>query len=79
MRMLLRCVTAGFIAGFLTLVSASMLSATISVTFAAEVFELEPDYVYGKNRKPRLGYHKPEVFDPLSDRLLREDWAGRPG
>ena len=71
MRMLLRCATAGFIASILALVSAWTLSATVSVTLAAEVFELEPDYVYGKNRKPRLGYHKPEVFDPLSDRLYQ--------
>ena len=45
---------------------------------AADVFELEPDYVYGKNRKPRLGYHKPEVFDPLSDRLYQSGYRDYP-
>jgi ABC-type amino acid transport substrate-binding protein len=38
---------------------------------ADSVFELEREYVYGRNRKPRLGYVKPEVFDPLSDRLYQ--------
>ena len=41
---------------------------------ADTVFELEPEYVYGKNRKPRLGYVQPEVFDPLSDRLYQSGY-----
>jgi ABC-type amino acid transport substrate-binding protein len=45
---------------------------------AADVFELEPEYVYGKNRKPRLGYRKPEVFDPLSDQLYRSGYRDYP-
>lgn len=39
-----------------------------------EVFELEPEYVYGRNRGPQMGYTKPEVFDPLSDRLYRSGY-----
>ena len=49
-----------------------------SRAIAADVFELEPDYVYGKNRKPRLGYHKPEVFDPLSDQLYQSGYRDFP-
>jgi ABC-type amino acid transport substrate-binding protein len=45
---------------------------------AQQVFELEPEYVYGKNRKPRLGYRKPEVFDPLSDRLYQSGYKDYP-
>jgi len=45
---------------------------------AQDVFELEPEYVYGKNRKPRLGYRKPEVFDPLSDRLYQAGYKDYP-
>ena len=45
---------------------------------AAEVFELEVEYVYGKNRKPRLGYRKPEVFDPLSDQLYQSGYRDFP-
>ena len=36
-----------------------------------QVFELEPEYVYGRNRGPKVGYTKPEVFEPLSDPLYR--------
>jgi len=36
-----------------------------------KTFELEPEYVYGRNRGPKVGYTKPEVFDPLNDRLYR--------
>jgi len=39
-----------------------------------EVFELEPEYVYGRNRGPKMGYTTPEVFDPLSDRLYRSGY-----
>jgi ABC-type amino acid transport substrate-binding protein len=42
------------------------------------VFELEPMYVYGKNRRPRMGYTKPEVFDPLSDRLYQSGYRDFP-
>jgi ABC-type amino acid transport substrate-binding protein len=37
-------------------------------------FELEPEYVYGRNRGPSVGYRKPEVFDPLNDRLYRSGY-----
>jgi ABC-type amino acid transport substrate-binding protein len=43
-----------------------------------EVFELEPVYVYGKNRRPKMGYTKPEVFDPLSDRLYQSGYRDFP-
>lgn len=45
---------------------------------AQEVFELQPEYVYGRHRKPRMGYTKPEVFDPLSDRLYRSGMKDYP-
>ena len=52
---------------------------TVGQAFAADtVFELEPEYVYGRNRKPRLGYRKPEVFDPLSDRLYQSGYRDYP-
>jgi ABC-type amino acid transport substrate-binding protein len=46
--------------------------------WASQLFELEPEYVYGRNRKPRLGYRKPEVFDPLSDRLYQSGYRDFP-
>jgi ABC-type amino acid transport substrate-binding protein len=49
-----------------------------SAAFAQQLFELEPEYVYGRNRKPRLGYHKPEVFDPLSDQLYKSGFRDYP-
>src|SRR5215470_10462728 len=52
--------------------------ACVKAWAAAEIFELEPEYVYGKNRKPRLGYRKPEVFDPLSDRLYQSGYRDYP-
>ena len=39
-----------------------------------KVFELEPEYVYGRDRRPQIGYRKPEVFDPLSDRLYQSGY-----
>jgi ABC-type amino acid transport substrate-binding protein len=41
---------------------------------APEGFELHPEYVYGRNRGPKMGYTKPEVFDPLSDKLYRSGY-----
>jgi ABC-type amino acid transport substrate-binding protein len=65
-----------------------MLPATILLLAAAcaqaqeasgsKVFELEPEYVYGKNRGPRLGYRKPEVFEPLSDIIARAGYKDYP-
>ena len=49
-----------------------------SLAWAQQLFELEPEYVYGRNRKPRLGYHKPEVFDPLSDQLYQSGYRDYP-
>ena len=48
------------------------------VAHANAPIELHPEYVYGKNRKPRLGYRKPEVFDPLSDRLYQSGYRDFP-
>jgi ABC-type amino acid transport substrate-binding protein len=45
---------------------------------SGKVFELEPEYVYGKDRRPQIGYHKPEVFDPLSDRLYQAGYRNFP-
>ena len=36
-----------------------------------ELFELEVEYVYGRNRGPKMGYTKPEVFNPITDPLYR--------
>ena len=54
------------------------LTLACSLAWAQQLFELEPEYVYGRNRKPRLGYHKPEVFDPLSDRLYQSGYRDYP-
>jgi len=45
---------------------------------ADDVFQLQPEYVYGKNRKPTMGYRKPEVFEPLSDRLYQSGYRDFP-
>jgi ABC-type amino acid transport substrate-binding protein len=39
-----------------------------------ENFVLHPEFVYGRNRGPSVGYRKPEVFDPLNDRLYRSGY-----
>jgi ABC-type amino acid transport substrate-binding protein len=59
--------------------AAVVLPALLPARLAAqEVFELEPMHVYGKNRRPRLGYTRPEVFDPLSDRLYQSGYRDFP-
>ena len=63
--------------GALLLVAAATTCVTVWPA-AADVFELEPEYVYGKNRKPRLGYRRPEVFDPLNDRLYQSGYRDYP-
>ena len=45
---------------------------------AQDLYELQPQFVYGKNRKPTLGYRKPEVFDPLSDKLYQSGYRDFP-
>src|SRR5258708_21552287 len=69
MRMFPRC-AALLLAAITTLVAVEAI--------AAEVFELEPEYVYGRNRKPQMGYRQPEVFDPLSDRLYQSGYRNFP-
>src|SRR3954451_17893640 len=64
--------------------SVAMLLAAAAITTAAasgraqeasgKVFDLEPEYVYGRDRRPQIGYRKPEVFDPLSDRLYQSGY-----
>ncbi len=34
-----------------------------------ENFELQPVFIYGKNKGPKLGYTPPPIFDPLNDPL----------
>jgi ABC-type amino acid transport substrate-binding protein len=66
-------------AAVLLAAAAVALAAVLPTRLAAqEVFELEPMHVYGKNRRPRLGYTKPEVFDPLSDRLYQSGYRDFP-
>jgi len=63
---------------FLLVLVLATLALAAGRAAAQDVFELEPEYVYGKNRKPRLGYRKPEVFDPLSDRLYQAGYKDYP-
>ena len=35
------------------------------------VMKLKDEFVYGRNRGPKMGYVEPEVFEPLSDPLYR--------
>ena len=37
----------------------------------AVVMKLQDEFVYGRNRGPKMGYVEPEVFEPLSDPLYR--------
>lgn len=45
---------------------------------AEGMYELQPEYVYGRNRKPRMGYRKPEVFEPLSDQFYQSGYRDFP-
>ncbi|MDA0237475.1 MAG: transporter substrate-binding domain-containing protein [Proteobacteria bacterium] len=51
------------------------VSPLTTQTFARDdeerVLGLEDEYVYGRNRGPKIGYVEPEIFDPLSDPLYR--------
>ncbi len=55
--------------GAARLLAAITLILSVFQASAQEVFELEPEYVYGRDRRPQVGYKTPEVFDPLNDRL----------
>ena len=70
MRIPVRCAAVLLAAAAMTLVAASALAQEAS----GKVFELEPEYVYGRDRRPQIGYRKPEVFDPLSDRLYQSGY-----
>lgn len=70
MRMRVRC--------SVLLLAAAILSLDALSAWAQDVFRLEPEYVYGRNRKPRIGYRQPEVFDPLSDRLYQSGYRNFP-
>jgi polar amino acid transport system substrate-binding protein len=67
-----------FLYGAALLLAAAASTLVAFPATAADVFELEPDYVYGRNRKPHLGYRKPEVFDPLSDQLYQSGYRDFP-
>src|SRR5262249_29469102 len=54
--------------------AALVLACDARHAWAKEVFQLEPEYVYGRNRRPQIGYKPPEVFDPLSDRLYQSGY-----
>jgi ABC-type amino acid transport substrate-binding protein len=75
MRTFLHCAGLSLTAAFLLLAGTPALAQDAS---KPKVFELEPEYVYGKDRGPRLGYRKPEVFDPLSDRLYQSGYRDFP-
>jgi ABC-type amino acid transport substrate-binding protein len=68
MLLLLRCAVVLFAA------SSLMLPAVGGWAEELEIFELAPDYVFGRDRRPTLGYRKPQVFDPLRDRLYRSGY-----
>jgi ABC-type amino acid transport substrate-binding protein len=68
---LLRCAV-------LLLAAALLLPAAPAPAAKEGLFELEPVYVYGRNRKPRMGYRKPELFDPLSDQMYRAGYKDYP-
>jgi ABC-type amino acid transport substrate-binding protein len=70
-RPILRCAA-------LLLAAAILLPVAPPATAGDALFELEPEFVYGRNRKPRLGYRKPEVFDPLSDRVYQAGYRDFP-
>jgi ABC-type amino acid transport substrate-binding protein len=70
MRIPVRCAAMLLAAAAMTLVASRALAQEAS----GKVFELEPEYVYGKDRRPQIGYRKPEVFDPLSDRLYQSGY-----
>ena len=58
-----------------------LLSLVLVVVLAPPVFaqsetesvvmKLQDEFVYGRNRGPKMGYVEPEVFEPLSDPLYR--------
>jgi len=66
------------LSGAVLLLAAVIMTCVAGRALCADVFELEPDYVYGRDRKPHLGYHKPEVFDPLSDQLYQSGYRDFP-
>jgi ABC-type amino acid transport substrate-binding protein len=60
-------------APLLVLVSVAVMAPQCNAQESSvpELFELEIEYVYGRDRRTPMGYTKPEVFDPLNDRLYR--------
>jgi ABC-type amino acid transport substrate-binding protein len=43
-----------------------------------DIIELEVEIVIGKKKKPEIGYKKPEVFEPLTDRLYQSGYREFP-
>ena len=72
MRIPVRCTAMLLVASAMTAFAARALAED------AKVYELEPEYVYGRDRRPQIGYRKPEVFDPLSDRLYQSGYRNFP-
>ena len=70
MRIAVRCVATFLAAAALTIIAAQAYAQEAS----GKVFELEPEYVYGRDRRPQIGYRKPEVFEPLRDRLYQSGY-----
>lgn len=60
------------------LFAAVLCTAWAVLVSAQEVFELQPEVVYGRDRRPKMGYRKPEVFDPLSDRMYQSGYRDYP-
>ena len=46
-----------------------VLASSVFGADGDDAFELEPVFVYGKNRGPKMGYTPPPIFDPLNDPL----------
>jgi len=70
MRIAVRCAATFLAAAAMIIVAAHAVAQEAS----GKIFELEPEYVYGRDRRPQIGYKKPEVFEPLRDRLYQSGY-----
>ena len=73
MRNPIRCTAVLLIA-----VMAVVAGRALAEETSGKVFELEPEYVYGRDRRPQVGYRTPEVFEPLRDRLYQSGFRNFP-
>ncbi|UCD67486.1 MAG: transporter substrate-binding domain-containing protein [Betaproteobacteria bacterium] len=60
-----------FLGSLFSLVGAMLSVSAAQESAGPELFELEVEYVYGRDRGPKMGYTKPEVFNPITDPLYR--------